>query len=326
MSNFKKISQHHQEQKTWFKTTFRLKGSVIPSIFFRVMFCSFLALILAYAYAIGYKSVALPIDGTISSLVLGLLLVFRTNTAYERFWEGRKLWGELNNKIRNLTRAIWVFVVEESPEDRNRKISILYLLVAFAVATKLHLRDETNYSELKDLMTDKKYEKLKHMNHIPLEIAFLVGDYLQEQYQRNCLNSYQLTAMSKILDQMVDTLGGCERILRTPLPLAYSIHLKQLLFLYCLSLPFELVDRLQWSTPIVVGILSFTVFGIEEIGLEIENPFGKDPNDLPLDQICENIKINLEDLISFAPSVRNWSNNKSLVQQDAESEQPLLEY
>lgn len=325
MSKYQNLHQQHREGKNWFKTTFHVKGSVIPSIFLRVMICAVLSLIVAYAYTVGYKAVALPIDGTIPSLVLGLLLVFRTNTAYERFWEGRKLWGALTNEIRNLSRAIWVCVVEKTPADRNNKISALYLLVAFAVATKLHLRDEKNSLELKDLVNNKKYEKLKHMNHIPLEIAFLVGDYLQEQYQRNCLNSYQLTSMLKILDRMVDSLGGCERILKTPLPLAYSIHLKQLLLIYCLSLPFELVDRLVWLTPFVVSVLSFTVFGIEEIGLEIENPFGKDPNDLPLDQICENMKINLEDLISFAPSVRNWDNH-NFVQEDAESGKPLLEY
>lgn len=326
MSKIQAAYQQRRESKIWFKTMFRLKDSVIPSIFLRVMLCAAFSLIIAYAYTAGYKAVALPIDGTLPSLVLGLLLVFRTNTAYERFWEGRKLWGALTNEIRNLSRAIWVCVIEKTPTDRNNKISALYLLVAFAVATKLHLRDERNSLELKDLVNNKKYEKLKHMNHIPLEIAFLVGDYLQEQYKRNCLNSYQLTAMFKTLDEMVDTLGGCERILKTPLPLAYSIHLKQLLLIYCLSLPFELVDRLGLLTPVVVSLLSFTVFGIEEIGLEIENPFGKDPNDLPLDQICENMKINLEDLISFAPSVRNWDNHKSLPQEDAESGQPLLEY
>lgn len=326
MPKSRHLNQQSQKQQDWFKTSFRLKGSVVPAVFSRVMLCAIVSLILAYVYEAGYKTVALPIDGTIPSVVLGLLLVFRTNTAYERFWEGRKIWGSLTNHIRNLSRAIWIYVVEETPYDRTNKISALNLLVAFAVATKLHLRNEQNHAELKDLMNNKKYEKLDHMNHIPLEIAFLVGDYLQEQYQRNCLNSYQLTTLSNLLDDMVDALGGCERILKTPMPLAYAIHLRQLLLVYCLSLPFELVDRLGWWTPLIVSILSFIVFGIEEIGLEIENPFGKDPNDLPLDQICENMKINLEDLMSFAPSVRNWGQQKSFAQQDSESSQPLLEY
>jgi putative membrane protein len=115
------------------------------------------------------------------------------------------------------------------------------------------------------------------------------------------LNIYQLSDMHKLLDLLVDMLGGCERILRTPMPIAYAIHLKQLLLLYCLSLPFQMVSSIQWWTGPVVALISFTLFGIEEIGIEIENPFGHDPNDLPLDAICATIQRNIEDLITLAP-------------------------
>jgi ion channel-forming bestrophin family protein len=96
---------------------------------------------------------------------------------------------------------------------------------------------------------------------------------------------------------MVDSLGGCERILKTPIPLAYAIHLKQLLLIYCFTLPFQFVNQLEWWTAAVVILVSFTLFGIEAIGLEIENPFGNDPNDLPLDAICANIASNIDALI-----------------------------
>jgi putative membrane protein len=144
------------------------------------------------------------------------------------------------------------------------------------------------------------------MNHPPLEIAFWISDYLQLQHERNCLNTYQLSALLKLLDTMVDVLGICERILKTPIPLGYSIHLKQLLLLYCLSLPFSMVNDLHWFTGILVGLISFAVFGIEEIGIEIENPFGHDDNDLPLDTICTTMQRNIEDLITLAPCVRHW--------------------
>jgi putative membrane protein len=317
------ITRHPQERKAWFRTLFRIKDSVIPAILPRVIICAVLSVIITYIYANGGQQIAFQINGIIPSIVLGLLLVFRTNTAYDRFWEGRKLWGNINNSIRNLSRTIWISIVEETKEDRDNKIANLYLLIAFAVATKLHLREEINVSELQALMTYNKYEKLTHMNHIPLEIAFLIGDYLQEEFRRNRLNSYQLTYLMNNLDKLVDYLGGCERILKTPMPLAYSIHLKQLLFLYCIALPIEIVDQLIWWTPFFTALISFTVFGIEEIGIEIENPFGKDPNDLPLDLICENMKINLEDLITFAPSVRNWGYEKSFAEEEAESGQPL---
>ena len=105
---------------------------------------------------------------------------------------------------------------------------------------------------------------------------------------------------------MIDTLGNCERILKTPIPLAYAIHLKQLLLLYCLALPFQMVRDLTWGTGPVVALISFTLFGIEEIGIEIENPFGHDANDLPLDNICAVMQRNIDDLITtLSPSVHD---------------------
>ena len=293
------------EKFHWFKIAFQLKGSVIPAIFNRVILCGFFGVFISILYY--YKlPVSYPIFGTvIPSIVLGLLLVFRTNTAYERFWEGRKCWGTLVNNIRNLARQIWVSVIEEHPEDRQEKILALRLLVAFAVSTKLHLRGEPVNSELTELMSHHRYFKLKAMNNPPLEVAFWIGDYLQQQYNRHCLNSYQLATMQDLLNSMVDTLGGCERILKTPMPLAYAIHLKQLLLIYCLLLPFQMVHSLGLWTGAIVALISFTLFGIEEIGIEIENPFGYDANDLPLDAICNTMKLNIEDLITLTPSVNN---------------------
>jgi len=257
-------------------------------------------------------AISLPsLSSFIPSIVLGLLLVFRTNTAYERFWEGRKLWGIVTNTTRNLARQIWVSVEESEPQDRDRKIATLRLLVGFAIATKLHLRSEPVNQQLEELMNPDQYHKLKGMNNPPLEVAFWISDYLQYQYECNCLNNYQLTALQTLINELVDCLGGCKRILKTPIPLAYAIHLKQLLLLYCLSLPWQMVANFGWFTGLVVVIVSFTLLGVEEIGVEIENPFGYDANDLPLDTICANMRRNIEDLISLAPSVRNWQNTKS---------------
>ncbi len=181
------------------------------------------------------------------------------------------------------------------------------LLIAFAVATKLHLRSEPINKELKKLMSASKYFKLKTMNNPPLEVAFWIGDYLQQQYKSGGLNIHQLVAMQDLLNKMVNDLGSCERILKTPIPLAYAIYLKQLLLIYCLLLPFQLVSTLGWWTGAIVGLISFTLLGIEEIGIEIENPFGYDANDLPLDAICNTMLLNIEDLITLTPSVSTFS-------------------
>ncbi len=295
------------QTQRWLQIALQVKGSVIFAIYQRVIGCGLFGVVVSILYHFKL-SVSQPILGSvIPSIVLGLLLVFRTNTAYERFWEGRKCWGSIVNNVRNLARQIWVSIDDKSAEDRKNKIAALHLLVAFAVATKLHLRGELVTNELEELMPDSKYIKLKNMNNPPLEVAFWIGDYLQQQYNQNCLNSYQLTAMQELLNHLVDNLGACERILKTPIPLAYAIHLKQLLLLYCCLLPFQLVESLGWWTGLIVALISFTLFGIEAIGLEIENPFGYDANDLPLDAICNTMKRNIDDLISLSPSMELYN-------------------
>ncbi|WP_193198083.1 bestrophin family protein [Nostoc sp. MG11] len=293
------------EKLQWLQTTLQLKGSVTRAIYKHIIWCGTFGFLISILHHFRLP-VSQPILGSvIPSIVLGLLLVFRTNTAYERFWEGRKCWGSIVNNVRNLARQIWVSVDEISPDDRKNKITALNLLVAFAVTTKLHLRGETVTSELEELMPSSMYVKLKIMNNPPIEVAFWIGDFLQQQYKRNCLNSYQLTSMQELLNNLVDNLGACERILKTPMPLAYAIHLKQLLILYCFLLPFQIVNSLGWWTAIISALVGFTVFGIEAIGLEIENPFGYDANDLPLDAICNTMKRNIDDLTSLTPSVKS---------------------
>ena len=197
------------------------------------------------------------------------------------FGKGENAGGAIVNTTRNLARQIWVSIDEKEPEDKNNKIDALNLLVAFGVATKLHLRGEPINNDLEELMPDSYYIKLKIMNNPPLEVAFWISDYLQQQYNRHCIKSYQLTSLQELLNILVDNLGSCERILRTQMPLAYAIHLKQLLLLYCFLLPFQIVQSLGWWTGLISALVSFTLLGIEAIGLEIENPFGYDENDLP---------------------------------------------
>ncbi|MEG5037697.1 MULTISPECIES: bestrophin family ion channel [unclassified Microcoleus] len=298
------------DRPPWFKIALQVRGSVIPSILPRVLLCGGFGVIISLLHFFKLP-VSMPIlSSIVPSIVLGLLLVFRTNTAYERFWEGRKMWGTLVNNVRNLARQIWVAIEEKEPQDIVIKKAVLRLLPAFAVAMKLHLRQEPINPELEALMSPAQYQKLKSMNNPPLEIAFWIEDYMHEQYERNCLDVYQLTGMNELLNSMIDVLGGCERILKTPIPLAYAIHLKQLLLLYCLALPFQMVNDLSWGTGPVVALISFTLFGIEEIGIEIENPFGHDANDLPLTNICAAMQRNIDDLISLSPSVHEQVKDK----------------
>jgi ion channel-forming bestrophin family protein len=286
------------EMRLWVNKTFRFKGSVIPVVLVRTIFCGAFSLLISGLYF--YKwPVSQPILGSvIPSIVLGLLLVFRTNTAYDRFWEGRKLWGSTVNTIRNLAWQFSVSIKEVEPGDRDRKIQGLRLLAAFAIAKKLHLRCEPASEELKPWVSPSQYQVLQNTQNMPLKITHWLGDYLQQEYNRGLLNVNQLASIHTLMTRLMDNVGGCERILKTPIPPAYVIHLNQLILLYCLMLPFQVVKEIGFWTGIFVAIVSFALFGIEEIGVEIENPFGYDHNDLPLDKICQGIENNIEEFIA----------------------------
>jgi ion channel-forming bestrophin family protein len=292
------------KQPNWLKVALRVEGSVIPTIRARVFWCGMFGLFISVLAFYNIPVTAKSLGGVVPSIVLGLLLVFRTNTAYERFWEGRKAWGSIVNNTRNLARLIWVAIAEIEPLHRYEKEQALNLLVAFAVATKLHLRSQPVDDRLAKLVSPIQFSKLQNIGNPPLEIAFWISDYLQAKQEQGQISLYQMNELQTILNNLVDMLGACERILRTPMPLAYAIHLKQLLLLYCLLLPFQVVDELKWWTAPAIALVSFTLFGIEAIGVEIENPFGIDPNDLPLDAICDTIHRNIDDLISIEPHHR----------------------
>ncbi|NMG07998.1 bestrophin family ion channel [Brasilonema sp. UFV-L1] len=296
------------EKLNWFQVIFRLEKSVLPVILPWVILCGAYGLLVSSLYYFGFPIGFPNKSGVLTNAILTfnvgftLLLVFRTNTANERFWEGRKLWGSLVNTVRNLAQGIYIVVKEQSPQDKVKKEATIRLLVAFAVAMKLHLRAECLDKQVESLMSEIQYFKLKETYHPPLQIAFWIRDYLQHQHDRNCLNIYQLTALHNLVDNLVDILGGCERILKTPLPIIYSIKLRQLLLIFCLLLPLEIVSHLIWWTGLITAFVSFTLLSIEEIGSQMEEPFGHDPNDLPLDAICNTMLHNIEELIMLAPS------------------------
>jgi putative membrane protein len=235
-------------------------------------------------------------------------VVFRTNTAYERFKEGCKNWGRLINTVQKLARHIWVIIQGFDPKKRAEKIEIMRLLVAFIVAAKLYLREEPINSDLARWLPAEDYTELQKVPNPPQQIAFWIEEYLQEEYKRKSLTSYQLSTMHKLLDKLVDSLGSCDRIIKTPIPLIYGIRLKQLLLLYCVSLPFQVVEYFRWYTWLVVAFITFVLLGIEEINSQIENPFDDDDNDLDLDldASCETVIQNIESLISHEASTTNW--------------------
>jgi len=286
----------------WFNLAFKLQGSVAPIVLPRTLvfvgFALCVSLVDYYKPEISLNVLGDLTNNVVFNLVLGLRLVFRTNTADASYWEGRKAWGTLVVNIRNLSRLMQIAITSPEGELQEQKAKSIKLLTAFAIATKLHLRNEEINQDLDAILTEAETQKLKEAKHIPLELTLWLGNYLQQQVQSDRIDTNYFVAMNNHLNALVEGLTSCERIIKTPLPIAYSIYLKRLILIYCIGLPFHLVIDIHWLTAIAVGLVSFILMGVEQIGNEIENPFGHDFNDLPIDAICEGIATNVEQMMA----------------------------
>lgn len=286
------------EPKNWLKLVLDLKDSVIPAIKQQVCLSMIFALLITLIHQGGFTGVHQPaLAGLIPGIVLGLLLVFRTNTAYDRFWEGWKIAGAMVFTCRNLARKICNNVSLTNPEVIQEKLANMRLVYVFYITIISHLRKEPVNQRLKSIISVKHYAELETTVNMPLQVVKWISDYIYKLYAHQHIDSIQLEAHNKLLDQLVECLSRCERILSAPMPRAYSIHLKHLLILYCLALPFQLVEDLNWWTIPTVGVIAFALFGIEAIGLEIEDPFGYDANDIPLEKLANKVENDIEVLI-----------------------------
>ena len=227
---------------------------------------------------------------------LFFLMVFRTNASYDRWWEGRKKWGMIINRTRDFARQSVGFVDEYYLVD-----NMVRWTVAFAVCTKRHLRFERELDELEGKLTPEEIARIQDAKHMPLYCLERLSTYcrLARESPRNKLvTDIVFTAMDHNLTQFEDELGACERILKTPFPYAYVVHLRTFMTLWLAALPFALLSVCGWLTIPTVMCVAYALLGIETIGVEIENPFGHDFNDLPLDTICETISTNLFELLA----------------------------
>lgn len=231
-------------------------------------------------------------------LVLGLLLVFRTNTAYDRWWEGRRMLGALVNNARNLALKFNAYLPKSDFENRNFYVS---MIGNYGIAMKEHLRDGVLWDEL-DEIEAQYLNQLMSAKHVPNKIAGLMYEKTNQLYIDGIFTAEQFLVLDKQIESFTDVVGACERIKNTPIPFSYSVHLKKFLFFYIGLLPFALIhDMGYWSIPVMV-LVFYAFAGLEVIGEEIEDPFGKDVNDLPTDKISINININVKEILLQSPT------------------------
>ena len=223
--------------------------------------------------------------------VISLLLVFRTNTAYDRWWEGRKKWGEMVNDSRNL--AVKISTLQFSPEEND---FFRRMISNFTYATKEHLRRNINLDELQ--LTDDERTVLEKKKHVPVEIIHLMFQKMNQLKEDGKLSEVQYLAINENLDSLIDSLGACERILNTPIPFSYSLFLKKFIFIYTTTMPLAFVTTFGYFSAFIATFIFYILVSMEVLAEEIEDPFGDDDNDLPTDQLCETIRGNVNEVFS----------------------------
>lgn len=274
----------------WRDHLFDFRGSVLRMILPRIAVVAGWAAIITVVdrlfFPIEFPSTAHALVG----VALGLLLVFRTNASYDRFWEGRRQWGSLINASRNLARGS-VAIMSASSESSKQ---VRLWTAAFAYALMHRLRDQPGFGEFSKKLPEISVGRCVDSGNTPLAAAIQISSAITTARNASEITDHQQHLLDTQVANLVDVAGACDRIHRTPLPFAYVVHLRRALVIYCITLPPAILEGFGWWTILVSVSVAFILLGIEEIGVEIEDPFGFDDNDLPLEQFCTTIERDLE--------------------------------
>jgi putative membrane protein len=289
--------------RLWKEHLFDIKGSMVRQIFARVAVCVAwsAAVVIAHFLLQKFCEFDFNVSTTAHSLMglaLSMLLVFRTNASYNRYWEARSLWGAIINESRNLGRMAGVLMADAPDLVKT----LIGWTMCFSQATMHILRGSKGLGPAAAKLPPDEVRKVLGMDHVPFAVARKMSEPINEARRRGIITDYQQMSMDHVIHLLIDYLGGCERIHKTPVPFPYVVHLRRALLLYCYTLPIALVHDYGWGTVLVTLLVAYLIFGIEEIGVEIDDPFGSDDNGLPLDRFCMTITMNLYWVLQTLPA------------------------
>lgn len=281
--------------KSWLALIFALHKSDTMRILWKEMiYIGLLSTGIAWveiAYFPDNKALAnLNIVYSLVGFVISLLLVFRTNTAYDRWWEGRKRWGELVNDSRNF--AVKLNTLDICAED---KLFFSRMISNFAIASKDHLKNGALFENLN--LTREEISKIEKGRHTPVGIVELIYERLQLLKKSGTIQWEEYIILDNNLNGFINMIGSCERIRNTPIPFSYSLFIKKFIFLYTGTLPIAFVGILGYYSVLVTVFVFYVLVSMEILAEEIEDPFGMDDNDLPTDEISERIKTNVKRIL-----------------------------
>jgi len=264
-------------------------------------------LVAVYAIAIycihqyyNFKDVSIPLTvPTILGTIISLLLAFRSNQAYDRWWEARILWGAIVNDCRTFARQVLTFVDSSHDGEQKRALKerIIRRQMAWCYSLSCHLRGQNAKENLEAYLTDDDVKNLKKMDNVPLAINELQGHDLRTLYRLGWINEYQQVAMDNTLTNFMNSMGGCERIKNTVFPVTYSVYIHWLVMFFVLLLPFSLMEFFGiFQVPLVIAISS-AFFLIEKMAIHLQDPFENKPTDTPTTTISRTIENNLKQMM-----------------------------
>lgn len=297
------------DRRSWLRQVLLIRGTSLSLTWKRVALATGVAIIATVVHVQrgSFEIDLSPLPFTLIGLALSIFLGFRNNTSYDRFWEGRKLWGRLVNVSRSFTRQLLTQIgprmVDASSDHSAREVEkreldavrhgLVYALIGYVHALRHHLRDEDTLSELDGLLPPDLLASLETELNRPVAITQWMGEQLRTLYDRGWIHPMHLTVLEGSLTEITTVQGACERIKSTPIPASYTVLIHRIVGLYCVGLPFGILSTVGTMTPVVVAIVAYAFYGLDAVGTEIEDPFGLDPNDLPLSALSRMIEVNL---------------------------------
>ncbi|WP_020591327.1 bestrophin family protein [Kiloniella laminariae] len=297
-----------REKPNAFKLFFLLQGSVVPSIAPQIFFAGFMGILvfLAGKYLPGSVPNLTATPFVLLGVTLSIFLGFRNGASYERWWEARKLWGQLIIDTRSIARQAQTYIRDRgdlalSPDEmqsRDREIKahqrrITLLCTGFSHALRHHLRSTDCRDDVASFLTEQDMERLNTVRHRPNYFLNLLGGEISQLLQKRFIGEISARNLEERLVSLSEVLAACERIHNTPLPFAYNLLLNRTAYIYCFTLPFGLFTSLGGMTPVITAIIAYTFFGLEALGEELEDPFGTSAHDLALSTMSRTIEINL---------------------------------
>lgn len=290
---------NQNEYPGFFESALAIHGSVTPKVLKLVLVFTLYACFISFISTF-IGSFSIPISPfEYAGLVMGLILVFRINAGYDRWWEARKLWGTIVNNSRNLAIIVANYT---RPSNQKHLNELRGFIAAMPYLMKNNLRLYNSIEEVRHLLDESIYHQLQHVKHKPNFMTSKIAESLSNLVENNEMNHFSFLRAEEVREGILDCHGACERILKTPMPFVMAIKSRRFILLFLLILPMAFVNFPFYINPIISTLVSYALISLDQIGIELQNPFSPSKlSHLPIGEICRTIEENVFELFERKP-------------------------